>query len=114
MEGTFVSVHHIGKGQPDVHGIVPEGGSKPWFVPQPTLQLGVSLDPSFLLKCVPCPFHFSKNADCRYGDKCFYSHDRAVYMASNQLRVCPNTNCTNLCRGRQCRECHNRMRKDDA
>ena len=110
MVCTLVSVHHP-NGAPDVYGVVSKEGAPPWFVPQQARKMSaMPLDPQFLLRCVPCAHHFAGSpGGCRYGSQCFYSHDKAVYMAFNRLRLCPNTGCENLCKGRQCRECHHKM-----
>lgn len=121
MDGTFVSVHppasHAGC-VPNLYGLALPGAPVPLFVPQigpPPPVMGPSmdstkLDSEFELKCIPCPHHFGKRGEpCRYGDGCLFSHEPAVMMAARRLRPCPNTGCSNLCQGRQCKECHVRM-----
>lgn len=60
------------------------------------------------LENIPCRYHFGDG--CRYGENCFYSHNEKVFMAVNNLRHCPNEGCLNYCRGRQCRECHDKKK----
>ena len=119
MDGTFVSVHppasHAGA-QPHLYGLALPNGPAPCFVPQftPSIALGPAasarLDPEFALKCTPCRAHFDpRRPPCRFGDACLYSHDPIVYRAARRLRGCPNPGCANLCRGRQCKQCHARM-----
>ena len=117
MDGTFVSVHppdSLAGSVPHFYGLALPG-SPMLFVPQMSPALGpaqasTQLDAEFELKCTPCPHHFGKSgAACKYGDACFFSHDLAVYKAARQLRPCPNTGCDNLCRGRQCKACHEQM-----
>jgi hypothetical protein len=53
-----------------------------------------------------CKFQFGVQGWCRLGDKCTYSHDPQVYMKKMGLHMCPNKGCDNMCRGKQCQECH--------
>lgn len=61
------------------------------------------------MEMTPCRFHFGSSGPCRYGDMCFFSHDPAVYMEYHGLHFCPNEDCGQMCRGKQCKECHDKM-----
>ena len=69
-----------------------------------------------LLRCA----FFNTKPGCRNGDDCGFQHDATGSMPTpgefkGQTRhtvftMCPNENCTNTCLGKQCKECHTRMR----
>lgn len=83
----------------------------PWpamvWVPPPV----VSAESEFAPENVPCRHVFEKRVPCPYGEHCMFSHDPAVYMYANNLRICPNPNCGNYCRGLQCKQCHHAMKE---
>src|SRR5437762_1160729 len=58
-------------------------------------------------KCLqtPCRFFLTPNG-CKYGNNCKSSHNLLEIIDFYQLVKCPNLNCTNYCRGKQCSICH--------
>ena len=103
--GTFFSVlppnTQLRETPPFVMFVPQQGITPAWRLPEPQV-------PSVP---VPCRYHFSKDKTCRYGDMCFFSHDVEHFMKTNSLKECPNDGCTNLCRGKQCKACHDAMPK---
>ena len=56
----------------------------------------------------PCKF-FLTATGCWYGDQCRFSHNPNEIIQSYGLHQCPTLGCINLCRGKQCRDCHFQM-----
>ena len=60
---------------------------------------------------VPCRFFFGRNLYCKYGDQCQFSHVDQDFKNSGFVK-CPNIGCNNVCKGKQCYQCHKRMKKE--
>lgn len=80
-----------------------------WMPPFPVSTTEVAESP-FCPDNVPCHHIFEKRVPCPFGECCMFSHDPAVYMYINNLRLCPNPGCPNYCRGLQCKQCHHAMK----
>ena len=59
-----------------------------------------------------CPYFFTDKG-CRRALLCPFSHEESAVL-NPELHECPNDGCTNLCKGKQCKRCHQNMGRSNA
>jgi hypothetical protein len=53
-----------------------------------------------------CFNYFGPKRECKFNDKCKYSHDETLYLTEHNLQKCSTSDCKNFCKNDYCRTCN--------